>query len=90
MNTTPVYVYRDRVLAELARHGLRPLPSTPPQRLRDAVRDLYLYEIRRLRRDLLDGRIPRKAYADHVVALRTRYPLLSLPVELWVTTSGPA
>jgi hypothetical protein len=85
-----VYAYHDRVLEELARHGLKPRPETTPQRLRDAVRDLYLYEIRRLRGELLKGRIPRKEYADHVVALRRRYPLLSVPVELWLRTSGPA
>ncbi len=77
------YRYRPRVLDELAQHGLRPLPTTSPERLRGAVRDLYLYEIRRLRGELLRGRIVRKHYADHVVALRRKYPLLSVPVELW-------
>jgi hypothetical protein len=77
------FTYHARVLAELARHGLRPLPTTSPERLREAVRDLYLYEIRRLRAELLRGRIVRRRYADHVVALRRRYPLLSLPVEQW-------
>jgi hypothetical protein len=81
------YTYHPRVLDELARHGLRPLPATPPARLREAVRDLYLYEIRRLRGELLRGRIVRKHYADHVVALRRRYPLLSLPVEQWLASS---
>ena len=52
--------------------------------LRDAVRDLYRYEIRRLRLSLLAGRIAKRDYADHVVALRGKYPLLSLPVEQWV------
>lgn len=78
------YTYRPQILDELARHGLRPLPTTSPDRLRDAVRDLYLFEIRRLRGELLAGRIPRKQYADHVVALRRRYPILSVPTELWV------
>jgi hypothetical protein len=78
------YTYHRRVLDELARHGLQPLPTTPPERLREAVRDLYLYEIRRLRMELLRGNIVRKHYADHVVALRRRYPLLSLPMEQWI------
>lgn len=77
------YTYRPRVLEELARHGLRPLPTTSPERLREAVRDLYLYEIRRLRAELLRGNIVRQHYFDHVVALRRRYPLLSVPVESW-------
>jgi hypothetical protein len=77
------YTYHPGVLEELARHGLRPLPTTGPERLRDAVRDLYLYEIRNLRRELLRGNIIRKHYASHVIALRQRYPLLSVPVEQW-------
>lgn len=81
------YAYRSDVLAQLARHGLQPLPSTSPQQLRDAVRDLYLYEIRRLRAELLLGNIARNRYAERVLDLRRRYPLLSLPLELWVTAS---
>jgi hypothetical protein len=78
------YTYRPRVLDELAGHGLLPTPATSPQRLRDAVRELYKYEIRRLRDDRRAGRIPRPDYASHVVRLRQRYPLLSLPLESWV------
>lgn len=80
---TETYTYRPRVLEELARHGLHPLPTTSPERLRDAVRDLYLYEIRRLRGELLRGNIVRKHYADHVIALRRKYPILSVPTETW-------
>ena len=78
------YTYRADVLEELARHVLQPLPTTPPGRLRDAVRDLYKYEIKRLRAELLAGRFPKGEYAGRVVALRTRYPLLSFPTELWI------
>ena len=60
-----------------------PLPETPPEQLRDAIRDLYRFEIRQLRRALLDGRIPKRDYAAHVVQLRKRYMLLSLPVNAW-------
>ena len=84
------YAYRSEVLEALARHGLRPLPSTSPQQLRDAVRDLYLYEIRRLRDELRRGHIERNRYADHVIQLRRRYPLLSMPIELWVSQSDPS
>ena len=76
--------FRPGVLEALAGHGLRPLPTTTPELLRDAVRDLYRYEIRRLRSDLLGGRIPKVDYANRVVDLRRRYPLLSLPLELWL------
>ena len=81
---TTIYDYHPRILDELARHGLRPLPSTPPQRLRDAVRDLYRHEIKKARAHLLAGRIERRHYAAHIVELRKRYPLLSLPTEFWV------
>ena len=75
---------RPGVLEELGRHGLRPLQTTSPQFLRDAVRDLYRYEIRRLRSELLAGRIRKPDYAGRVIELRGRYPLLSLPLEMWV------
>ena len=84
------YSYHQPILEELARHGLAPLPTTPPGRLRDAVRDLYKYEIKRLRRDLLAGGIEKRDYADHVVELRKKYPLLSLPTELWIRPDGGA
>ena len=83
------YSYPPRVLQELARHGLRPLETTSPQQLRDAVRDLYLFEIRRLRGELLRGRIPRPEYAGHVIQLRKRYPLLSIPLEQWQGIPNP-
>ena len=50
------------------------------------MRDLYRYEIRRLRLSLLAGQIAKRDYADHVVALRRKYPLLSVPVEQWVVS----
>ena len=78
------YTYRPEVLEELARHGLRPLAGTPPGALRDAVRDLYKYEIKRLRADLLAGKFQKNEYAGKVVSLRQRYPLLSIPTALWL------
>ena len=80
------YTYRPEVLEELARHGLCPLPSTSPARLREVVRDLYKYEIKRLRAELLAGKFLKHEYAGKVVALRERYPLLSFPTELWLAT----
>ena len=82
------YQYHQRVLDELARHGLNPARHTPPERLRDAVRDLYKYEIRRLRSELLAGRIRKPDYAGHVIALRQRYWLLSIPTQLWLERAG--
>jgi hypothetical protein len=75
--------YHQQILDELAGHGLIPRPDTPPQLLRDVVRDLYKYEIRRLRDRLIAGEIPKREYAGHVIALRKRYRVLSVPTALW-------
>jgi hypothetical protein len=77
------YRYHIEILEELARHGLQPRPTSSPEQLRDAVRDLYKYEIRRLREDLLAGRIRKPDYAQRVIELRARYPVLSIPLQFW-------
>ena len=82
---SPIFNYNRRVLEALAAHGLVPRPDTPPHMLRDAVRDLYRFEIRRLRSSLLAGHIAKRDYASHVVMLRQKYPLLSLPLDLWAS-----
>jgi hypothetical protein len=82
---SPIFNYDRRVLEALAAHGLSPRPDTPPQMLRDAVRDLYRYEIKRLRASLLAGHIAKRDYANHVVMLRQKYPVLSLPLDRWGT-----
>lgn len=78
------YVYTAEVLEQLAVHGLRPRPETSPRVLRDAMRDLYKYEIKVLKSRLLAREFPKGEYADRVVQLRRRYPLLSVPMEIWV------
>jgi len=75
--------YRPEVLDALARHGLAPRADTSPQLLRDAINDLYRYEIRRLRQRLLRKEFPREAYVPKVLELRAKYMLLSMPVEEW-------
>ena len=81
-------IYRQEILDELGRHGLVPAPDTAPGRLRDAVRDLYKYEIRRLRDRVVSGDMPKHELAGHVVALRRRYWLLSVPTDLWVESGN--
>ena len=81
--TIESYIYHPEVLEELARHGLRPRRDTSPQAVRDALRDLYKYEIKRLRADLLANRIVKIDYAGRVLELRRKYPLLSVPLQLW-------
>jgi hypothetical protein len=78
-----VFRYRREVLEALNRHGLAPGPGTPPQFLRDAINDLYRYEIRRLRQRLLRGEFPKAAYVPKVVELRDRYLLLAMPMGEW-------
>ncbi|MGH9409715.1 MAG: hypothetical protein ACRD1V_09710 [Vicinamibacterales bacterium] len=77
------YRYTPEVLEALAEHGLRPQPDTAPARVREALSDLYRYEIRRLKQDLLHGRVPKAQYSSRVLALRKRYGLLSVPIGLW-------
>jgi hypothetical protein len=70
--------YRPDVLRELARHGVCPLPHTRPELVREFVRELYKYEIRRLRERMLRKDFPRAEYAARVDALRSSYPVLAL------------
>jgi hypothetical protein len=90
VHSTNVYIYQPEVVEALALHGLAPRGHTPPQQLRDAVRELYKYEIRRLRDRLIAGEIIKRDYAGHVVHLRRRYWLLSVPTELWTSAGDSA
>jgi hypothetical protein len=78
------FTYRPDVLAALLRHGVRPTPHTDPQRVRDFVRDLYKYEIRRLRERYLRGEFPKAEYSGRVDALRRQYPVLALQAREWI------
>jgi hypothetical protein len=78
------YEYAPEALEALAGYGMRPGPETRPEVVREALSDLYRYEIRRLRGRLLAGAIPKEDYAGHVIGLRKQYWLLSIPVERWV------
>lgn len=73
-----VYQYRPEVLAELLRYGVRPTPGTNPELVRGFVRELYKFEIRRLRQRAQRREFPRGEYAGRVEALRSNYPVLSL------------
>ena len=82
------YVYQARVLQELEKLGVRPVPTTPPELLHEFVSDLYRYELRRLKMRLVSGEISKRDYSGHVVALRKRYLLVSLPVQHWAVQEG--
>jgi hypothetical protein len=83
------YRYHAWVLEALARHGARPTASTPPELVHEFVNDLYRYELRRLRAALLGGAFPKPEYYGRVVALRRRYPLLSMKPRRWVEGDEP-
>ena len=72
------FTYRPDVLRELERHGVRPLPHTPPELVRAYVRELYKYEIRALKARMLRNEFPRAEYTMRVDALRRQYPVLAL------------
>ena len=77
------YSYRPQVLKELRTHGVYPTPDTPPGLVHEFVSDLYRYELRRLRARQLGGEIPKHEYSVHVVKLRKKYILISVPVRFW-------
>jgi hypothetical protein len=78
------YRYRADVLQWLWRHGVQPAASTPPELVHQFVKDLYRFELRRLRDRLKQGAIPKAGYYDQVVALRLAYPLISLQPADWL------
>lgn len=77
------FEYAPEALEVLAGHGLRPGPDTRPALVREALSDLYRFEIRRLKQRLLAGQVTKDRYLDHVIELRKQYWLLSIPVERW-------
>jgi hypothetical protein len=74
----PEYRYRPDVLRELERHGVKPAAHTPPERVREYVRDLYKYEIRRLRERYVRREFSKDEYWHLVDGLRRQYPVLAL------------
>ena len=78
------YRYRADVLARLWAHGVQPTARTPPALVRDYVRDLYKYEIRRLRERYLRSEFPKSEYWGRVDALRRSYPVLALRARDWI------
>jgi hypothetical protein len=67
----------------LAPLGLAPRSTTPPSVVRDALNDLYRYELRRMRDRLRAGQIAKEDYQGLVIALRKQYWPLTLPLWAW-------
>jgi hypothetical protein len=78
------YRYRQDVLDGLWRHGVQPTPDTPPELVHEFVSDLYRFELRRLRDRLVRREIQKQGYADRVIELRRKYPLISLKPWQWL------
>ena len=78
--------YSPQVFEALQRHGVRPTSATPPELVHEFVNDLYRFELRRLRTRQARGEIEKQDYAAHVVTLRKRYILVSVPVQRWATS----
>jgi hypothetical protein len=74
---------KPEVARDLAAHGIEPQPGDTPARLREALNDRYLEDVRRLRERRRGGEIALRDYAGHVAELRRRYPSLGLPLTLW-------
>jgi hypothetical protein len=79
----PRYRYRPEILEQLLEHGARPRDTTRPDMVSEFVADLYRFELRRLREQLVRREIPKAGYSDRVIALRRKYILVSIPVRHW-------
>jgi len=77
------WTYPPELLDALARFGLAPTGRSSPLMVRDALSDLYRYELRRLRGRLLAHEIVKTDYVDRVVALRKTYWPLTLMPHAW-------
>jgi hypothetical protein len=84
MMALPHYQYRADVLAQLAAHGIIPSATTSPDLVHEYLNDLYRFELRRLRSRLLRREVLKEHYYGHVVELRRKYPLLSVPRTQWL------
>jgi hypothetical protein len=80
----PSFRYREDVLAELWKYGVRPAAHTRPEMVRTFINDLYRHELRRLRDCLLRQEFPKHEYIDRVVAIRERYRVLALRPREWL------
>ncbi|MEO8481377.1 MAG: hypothetical protein ABI634_04155 [Acidobacteriota bacterium] len=75
--------YPAEFLEALGELGLAPRPDTPVDLVRDALNDLYRFELRRLRDRHRRGEVPKPQFIEMVVVLRKKYWLLTLPLPGW-------
>jgi hypothetical protein len=77
------WTYPPELADALLTFGLAPTSDTSPLLVRDALNDLYRFEIRRLKQRLLDGHVAKADYTPEVVLLRKKYWPLSLQPGHW-------
>jgi hypothetical protein len=77
------YRYRPEIAAALPRYGVRLLPHTRPELVREFVSDLYRFELRALRERLLRKEFPKPEYAARVTRLRDKYGILMWRAREW-------
>jgi hypothetical protein len=80
----PVYKYREDVLAELWKYGVRPTGQTPPELVRKFINEIYKFELRKLRDRYVRGEFPKREYHERVIEIREKYPVLALLPRQWV------
>ena len=68
--------------------GLSPSGETPPVLVRDALSDLYRYELRRLRTRYLGREFAKPDYLALVIVLRKKYWPLTLQPDAWERVCG--
>jgi hypothetical protein len=81
--------YRPAVLDALGRFGIVPQENTNPERLRELLNDLYVFEIRDLKlrhkeTERILGPQPMAEYRHQLLRLKTRYSLLTVPARHWL------
>ena len=81
---SPIYRYREDVLAECRRYGVFPTEHTPPELPRGFISELYKFELRKLRERYVKGEFAKREYHKFVIEIRDKYPVLALPPRLWL------
>jgi hypothetical protein len=69
----PSFRYRDDVLAELWKYGVRPTEHTPPQVARGFINELYKYELRKLRDRYVRGEFPKRSSSRSATGIRSSH-----------------
>lgn len=77
------WTYPPDFLDALVLLGFVPRDDTPPLVVRDAVAELYKFELRRLRDVYRRGGQPKTELAEQVIRLRKKYWVLTLPPAAW-------